>query len=84
MKIINEIIVKVIPQEFPASSVRCSVRAIVCGRIEHNFELGLPADDFESRFHRFMHIAEEEIMRVAKKEEEEDHATEPQRTIPSP
>jgi hypothetical protein len=84
MRILDDIIVRVRPEEFPAEHIRCSVKAKVGGKIEHSFEMRVPADDFESKFHLFMRIAEEEILRIAQKESEEDHATKGREAIPSP
>jgi hypothetical protein len=71
MKVFDELLVRIMPEEYPGAPLKCRVIVKVGGKIEHNFEHIVRPDWFESEFHRFMHIAEEEIVKLAKKEEDD-------------
>lgn len=70
MKIFDELLVRILPEAWPGGPLKCRVVIKVSGKIEHSYEHEVRPDFFESEFHRFMAIAERQLVRLAKEEED--------------
>jgi hypothetical protein len=70
MRILDEVVVAITPGELGDDHMKCLVKARVTGKREVSYTREMPTDDFESMFHRFMGMAEKEIVEIIKKERE--------------
>ncbi len=70
-QIIDEVVVRIVPGEFDGGYIYCTVKVLVTGKKELVCTKLVSTNDFETMFHRFMRITEEEMVRTIKKEWEE-------------
>lgn len=69
MRVFNELMVSIMPEEWPGAPLKFRVIVKVSGKIEHSYEHTIRQHWFESEFHHYMAVAERQIVKIAKEEE---------------